>query len=389
MPLPPSQSCSPVHFVCRVATKWDVTKGEYRNKKRLQVRFCSFPGLVRDSPAKEGCGGSASAAAGCPVPQLAFQRLTGCTVRTNRVSGCPCLACQLLLPSSVQLNDDIEARAHWTISYSLPAIEGCAVLCCAVQCCGACHAALCCAALCSAVVPAMLRLLCCIGEGSVCMKPVCAHSQAGRCLLLATACLSAGVGARQRSATATLHTCPLLPTSICLCLPSLPGRSMGTAARHINREMHADVGYAHLDIPRLELVVWPRGKPSVAAAESASNGSSGGSSGAVEGAASTGGEVTPGGAAASGGSGQAAGSGGSSSSAASISGAAAADEHLPEYLRGEASGGTAVASRGSSGGGRGRRKAAVQQLNSHVASLSGRWWKTFGSSSGGGGSSRD
>ncbi|KAI7839112.1 hypothetical protein COHA_007117 [Chlorella ohadii] len=207
----------------RVATKWDVTKGEYRNKKRLQ------------------------------------------------------------------LNDDIEARAHWTISYSLPAIEG----------------------------------------------------------------------------------------------------SMGTAARHINREMHADVGYAHLDIPRLELVVWRRGKPSVAAAESASNGSSGGSSGAVEGAASTGGEVTPGGAAASGGSGQAAGSGGSSSSAASISGAAAADEHLPEYLRGEASGGTAVASRGSSGGGRGRRKAAVQQLNSHVASLSGRWWETFGSSGGGGGSSRD
>ncbi|PRW20457.1 hypothetical protein C2E21_8951 [Chlorella sorokiniana] len=189
----------------RVATKWDVTKGEYRNKKRMQ------------------------------------------------------------------LSDNMEARAHWTISYSLPAIEG----------------------------------------------------------------------------------------------------SMGTAARHINREVHADVGYAHLDIPRLELVVWPRGKPA-ATADSGSNGGSG--SGAAEGVASSADAAFD---AASVGVNAAAGSSGSPSGPASIS-AAAAEEHLPEYLRGEASGGTAVASRSSAG----RRKAALQQLNAHVASLSGRWWETFGSGSG-------
>lgn len=158
-----------------------------------------------------------------------------------------------------------------------------------------------------------------------------------------------------------------------------PCRSMGTAARHINREVHADVGYAHLDIPRLELVVWPRGKPAAAANVDSSGG---GSSAAAEGAASSGeAELV---ALPAGGSGLVGGSVASpASSAASISAAAAADEHLPEYLRGEASGGTAVASRGSSGGrgSAGRRKAALQQLNTHVACLSGRWWETFGSGS--------
>ena len=144
---------------------------------------------------------------------------------------------------------------------------------------------------------------------------------------------------------------------------------MGTAARHINREVHADVGYAHLDIPRLELVVWPRGKPAAAADSSGSGG--------AEGADAAGREAAPADAAA-GGSGQdaapAAGGGGSSS-------AAAAQEHaLPEYLRGEGAGGTAAVGRGSSSGS--RRKASLQQLNSHVACLSGRWWETFGSSSG-------
>lgn len=153
---------------------------------------------------------------------------------------------------------------------------------------------------------------------------------------------------------------------------------MGTAARHINREVHADVGYAHLDIPRLELVVWPRGKPAAADGGGSASGS-GGADGAAERGAS--GSEPALDAAPAGGSGSAAAAGSSAapSGTASIS-SAAAEDPLPEYLRGEASGGTAVASRGS-GGGRGaggRRKAAVQQLNAHVASLSGRWWETFG-----------
>lgn len=130
---------------------------------------------------------------------------------------------------------------------------------------------------------------------------------------------------------------------------------MGTSAQRMSREVHADVGYAHLDIPRLELVLWPRGRPG--AKEEGGSGD----------AAIAGG---------SGGSGS--GGGGGSAAAAAVGSSGGGSDHpLPEYLRGEASGGTATTSaHGSSGSGSsGRRRAAsMQQLGSHVACLSGRWW---------------
>jgi hypothetical protein len=34
-------------------------------------------------------------------------------------------------------------------------------------------------------------------------------------------------------------------------------RSFGTASRRVSRDVHADVGYAHVEVPKIELVVWP------------------------------------------------------------------------------------------------------------------------------------
>eukprot|EP00887_Chlorella_sp_A99_P000377 scaffold13.g377.t1 len=39
-------------------------------------------------------------------------------------------------------------------------------------------------------------------------------------------------------------------------LPEMEG-SLGAAARQVSREVHADIGYAHFEVPKLEVVVWP------------------------------------------------------------------------------------------------------------------------------------
>ena len=140
---------------------------------------------------------------------------------------------------------------------------------------------------------------------------------------------------------------------------------MGTAAQHINREVHADVGYAHLDISRAELVVWPRGRPAGAAQDGADDASGSGSSGSGSGdaaaeAGSSSGVVVGSGAAAA-----------AASAAAESGGAEAQQEYLPEYLRGAGSAGTATAAPRS--GGRGK-KAALAHINSHVVALSEHWW---------------
>ena len=177
---------------------------------------------------------------------------------------------------------------------------------------------------------------------------------------------------------------------------------MGTAAAQRGaKEVHADVGYAHLDIPRLELVVWPRGRPSAAASSSPAEGSSSAAA-AAEAAAGEEGEAGSSGddagscldAAASEVVGGGSGAGAGFASVGSAAGLAAQQqkqqqkqppqfrEYLPHYLRGEGSAGTATAVSGGSGRGGQRRKASLQQLSSHVASLSGRWWEAFGSGSG-------
>lgn len=127
------------------------------------------------------------------------------------------------------------------------------------------------------------------------------------------------------------------------------------------------MGYAHLDIPRLELVVWPRGRPGEAPTSSGSAAALDDKEESNAMAGDSGTDVPA----------VAAAAGGSSSSAGGGDGVVhAQDHHLPEYLRGEGSGGTAAA--GSGSGSARRRKASLPQLSSHVASLSGRWWETFG-----------
>lgn len=155
---------------------------------------------------------------------------------------------------------------------------------------------------------------------------------------------------------------------------------MGNAARRINREVHADVGYAHLDIPRLELVVWPWGRQPGSSNGDGSVCSSGGGGSAAAGtaAAAAAGSTEV----AAGGAGEGAGAA-APLAAADSTAAGQQQEHLPDYLRGEA---PAAAGAGSSrakvGRGGGSRQASLQQLNSHMACLSGRWWETFGSGGG-------
>ncbi len=46
----------------------------------------------------------------------------------------------------------------------------------------------------------------------------------------------------------------LIPTPLC---PALSRSAIGGAGRSARRAVEADVGYAHAEIPKLELVVWP------------------------------------------------------------------------------------------------------------------------------------
>ncbi len=196
---------------------------------------------------------------------------------------------------------------------------------------------------------------------------------------------------------------PLLPP---FCpAPPLPCSSMGTAAqRSMSREVHADVGYAHLSIPRVELVMWPRqlgGRPEhkrhsvVAELEESQEQSSGGGGGADLGVAAACEAAED------------ASSGGAAGSVAAGPAVPAGSElqqqplchqqqqwqqeqwqwqhqqqqwhDLPVRVLAESS------SRQQPGGpSMHGRQASLQLLNSHVASISGRWWDAYEARAAGG-----
>ena len=135
-PLPPPSPPPPPLLVRRVATKWDISRGQWRNKRR------------------------------------------------------------------VALGDGTEARVHWAVNYNLPEIEGCA--------------------------------------------------------LLPLPCTRAFFSGTRR----TIRAAPANP----LPLPPHPchARSFGAAAnQRVSRQVRTDMGYAHLEVPRVELVTWPfGGRPS-------------------------------------------------------------------------------------------------------------------------------
>lgn len=126
-------------------------------------------------------------------------------------------------------------------------------------------------------------------------------------------------------------------------------RSFGAASRQVSREVHADVGFAHAEVPKVELVLWPYSKrPQLTATSAGGGGHEEVAEAEQQPAAST--------------SGSSSSSGGSTAAAASrdkgSSGAAAG--LLPPYLTGDA----AARPR------RRARQADLTQLSSHVASLS-------------------
>lgn len=132
---------------------------------------------------------------------------------------------------------------------------------------------------------------------------------------------------------------------------------MGTVGRGVSHEERTDIGYAHLRIPKLELVVWPNGRPALAAfdAAEAAEAVAGGAGGAhceeLSAAAAS--------SAVAGGAGEAAAAAAAPVALGSVEQQQQACTDLPQ--RGE---------RGAAQ----RRSAALTQLNSHVASISGRWW---------------
>ncbi|KAL4422544.1 hypothetical protein ABPG75_008741 [Micractinium tetrahymenae] len=202
-------------------------------------------------------------------------------------------------------------------------------------------------------------------------------------------------------------------------LPAIEG-SMGTAAqRSMSREVHADVGCAHLSIPRVELVVWPRqlgGRPE----------HKGGSGTAAEEHADS--QEQDGGGGASGGDGgsgvsadldvAAAWEGADTASSGAVSAVAGTanspaiselqqqphlyhqrhwqqqEQQEQEHWRRQQQqwhdlpARQVLADGGSwqQGGPTSRhsRQASLQLLNSHVASISGRWWDAYGARAGGG-----
>lgn len=188
---------------------------------------------------------------------------------------------------------------------------------------------------------------------------------------------------------------------------------MGTAAqRSVSREVHADVGYAHLSIPRLELVMWPRqlgGRPEHkrcgAAPEeqrdSREQGSGDGGSGGGGGSAVPDVTATWEGAEAA--------STAAADAAAGVAVVPASSEllqqpvchqqrlqwqqeqqrwqeqqqqwhDLPVRVLVDSSNWQQAGPASPQG-----RQASLQLLNSHMASISGRWWDVYGARAGGGG----
>lgn len=146
---------------------------------------------------------------------------------------------------------------------------------------------------------------------------------------------------------------------------------MGTAAQRVSREVHADVGYAHLSIPRLELVVWPRGRPEQPADGRAAGGGEdvaecGSGTARAQGCCA---DVEA--------AGSPAGGGGALAPLAPAAPSAAPGGRSADGTGGAEGGGEQGAD-GRGSGGRLRAALNLKQLNSHTACLSGRWWETFG-----------
>lgn len=181
---------------------------------------------------------------------------------------------------------------------------------------------------------------------------------------------------------------------------------MGTAAqRSMSREVHADVGYAHLSIPRVELVVWPRqlgGRPDHKRADQAAEehggrleqscGGSGGCSGGATGGSGGGADLDV---AAAWEDADAASSGAAGAVAGVAAAPAGSESQQQQQWHQQQQQWHDLPVRRALGDSASwqqddpvepqSRQASLRLLNSHMASISGRWWDQYGSRPGGGG----
>jgi hypothetical protein len=175
---------------------------------------------------------------------------------------------------------------------------------------------------------------------------------------------------------------PLLLLLLCVCVC----RSLGAAAQQaVSREVHADVGYAHLSIPRVELVVWPRGRPSEPAELTSSPAAAAPASSSMDAAVAA---VAGGVAAAAGEAGPVAGDPQACSAAVEAAEGAAAGSGAalalvpvatPDLQPGVplplcASAASEPALGGGAASGMRRKHNGLAELQGHITELTGRWW---------------
>ncbi|KAI3430283.1 hypothetical protein D9Q98_004879 [Chlorella vulgaris] len=173
--------------------------------------------------------------------------------------------------------------------------------------------------------------------------------------------------------------------SISYSLPAVEG-SLGAAAQQaVSREVHADVGYAHLSIPRVELVVWPRGRPNEPAELTSSPAAAAPASSSMDAAVAA---VAGGVAAAAGEAGPVAGDPQACSAAVEAAEGAAAGSGAalalvpvatPDLQPGVplplgASAASEPALGGGAASGTQRKRNGLAELQGHITELTGRWW---------------